>query len=141
MTKHSSRSELTLTGCLSLRTSSQGSKSERLQPCLRLKGGEVIFLHVDGENPFEEPTLRDLLGSQVQVTGKMKHHTLVLSPENLVILKDEVDTPTQENKKTSATESTKEFPEPDNTQVLPHGSKSETNGDQSIPDSEPEKNP
>ena len=127
----------TAMGVLALHVHFQGSKSERLQPCLEPDGGEVIFLHVDGENPFEEPTLRDLLGSRVQVTGTMKRHTLVLSADDIVILDDDAEALTQEDEDISVTESTEEFPEPDDAQAIPEGSESQTNGDQSVPDTEP----
>ena len=140
MIKRSSNQEVTITGCLGLHINNQGSKSERLQPCLEPDSGEMIFLHVDGENPFEESTLRDLLGSRVRVTGTMKRHTLVLSAEDVVILDDDAEALTQEDEETSVTESTEQSPEPDDAQAIPQGSESQTNGDQSVPDSEPDRN-
>ncbi len=140
MTQGSSGSAMTITGCLSLQVNNPGSKAERLQPCLESDSGEVIFLHVDGENPFEEPTLRDLLGSRVRVTGTMKRRTLVLSAEDIVILDDDVEALTQEDEATSVTESSEESAEPHDAQAIPQGSESQTNGDQSMPGSEPDRN-
>ncbi len=140
MTESETVDTTTAMGVLALHVHFPGSKSERLQPCLEPDGGEVIFLHVDGENPFEEPTLRDLLGSRVRVTGTMKRHTLVLSAEDIVILDDDAEALTQEDEETSVTESTEESPEPDDAQAIPQGSESQTNGDQSMPGSEPDRN-
>jgi hypothetical protein len=101
---------MTTTGLLSLHINNQGSRSERLQPCLEADGDEVLFLHVDGENPFEEPTLRDLLGRRVRLTGTIKRHTLVLSAEDIVILDDDLESLTTEDEQTSATEPPEESP-------------------------------
>ena len=137
MTESATVDTTTAMGVLALHLRFQGSKSERLQPCLELDGGEVIFLHVDGENPFEEPTLSDLLGSRVRVTGTMKRHMLALSVEDIVILDDDIEALTQEGEETSVTESTEESPEPDDAQAVQQGSESETKSDQSVPGSEP----
>ena len=97
MTESETVDTTTAMGVLALHVHFQGSKSERLQPCLEPDGGEVMFLHVEGENPFEEPTLRDLLGSRVRVTGTMKRCTLVLSAGDIVILDDADNTSTGAN--------------------------------------------
>jgi len=87
----------TSSGVLALRLHYRGSRSERLQAFLDPDSGESIPVHVDGENPFEEPTLRGLLGSRVRLTGTMKRQTLVVSAEDIVILENADNTSTVAN--------------------------------------------
>ena len=109
MTELNIKRTVTYSGVLALRLHYQGSKSERLQPFLDPDSGESISVHVDGENPFEEPTLRGLQGSRVRLTGTMKRQTLVLSAEDIVILDDADNTSTVANEAQDETTKGEEF--------------------------------
>lgn len=61
-----------------------GSKSEGLYPVLVLEDGEKMLVHVDGDNPFTEPTLHAFIDKKVIVTGIFEKGRLVTNPANII---------------------------------------------------------
>lgn len=70
-------------GKVELRQLKAGSKSEHLGPVLVDASGGARPLHLKGENPFEEPTLRGLAGMRVSVRGRLRAGVLIVAPEDL----------------------------------------------------------
>lgn len=69
-----------LEGVVVLALLAAGSKSEREGPALLLPDGRHVQVHVVDDTPFEEPTLRGLVGVHVRVKGKWRNGTLRVVP-------------------------------------------------------------
>lgn len=60
------------TGRVAFHPVAEGSRSERQAPVLLGEDGRTYLLHLIGENPFEQPTLRRLAGRRVSVSGNFR---------------------------------------------------------------------
>jgi len=56
----------------------QGTKSESWQPFAVLQNGQIIRLHMQGDNPFENETLRSLHGRYCEFAGQLDQRKNVL---------------------------------------------------------------
>jgi hypothetical protein len=69
-----------------------GSKSEHERPMVIDDVGAPHRVHVIGDNPFEEGSLRGLVGQRVRAEGTMRGETLRVSPDALVVLPPPTET-------------------------------------------------
>ncbi len=75
-----------LEGTVALAPVLAGSRSEREAVVLRADDGRVHRLHLEGDQPFEQPGLRALLGRRVRVRGRWRNRVLRVSPADLQAL-------------------------------------------------------
>lgn len=70
-------------GTLVRRVFDAGTRAERRGFAIVEDGGAETPVHVIGDNPFESPTLRPLLGQRVCASGTMRGRTLRITAEAL----------------------------------------------------------
>ncbi len=76
-------------GRVELRRLDAGSRSEREAPVVVDDSGVAVPVHVLGDNPFELPTLRALLGARVRARGSWRNETLRVEPEAIDVISHE----------------------------------------------------
>jgi len=59
----------TLTGKVVLKRVNEGSKSESDGFFIAIDGGREVRIELDGEEPFEQTTLKSLVGKSCEATG------------------------------------------------------------------------
>lgn len=70
-------------GILAERVFDVGTRAERRGFAIVDDGGVEMPVHVVGDNPFESPTLRGLIGHRVVASGTMRGKTLRVGPDAL----------------------------------------------------------
>lgn len=78
-----SGTSVTLEGVVELATVAAGSRSEHRAPLLRDDEGRCYRLLLAGENPFEQPTLRGLVGRRVRLRGSWRNNVVRIDSRTL----------------------------------------------------------
>ncbi len=58
------------TGIIKFKLSNEGSKSEKMTPFIKEKDGSVTEIYKNGDNPFDNESLKNYEGMEVKITGK-----------------------------------------------------------------------
>ncbi len=74
---------MSIEGVLVERVFDAGTRAERRGFAVVDDAGVETPVHVVGDNPFESPTLRQLLGSRIATSGAMRGRTLRVTSEAL----------------------------------------------------------
>jgi hypothetical protein len=74
-----------LSGTLAWKRVLAGSRSEHDAPVLVGDDGRSYRLLLVGENPFEQPTLRELVGRRLRVRGVWRNGVVRVTPEELTV--------------------------------------------------------
>ena len=77
------RNNITLTGEVTLQTTSRGSKSEHEAVMLESKGKHFI-LRRKGGNPFYDPEMINLVGKRIKAKGDLLEHIFILEDWEIV---------------------------------------------------------
>ena len=80
---------LAVSGVLETRIFGADSRSEHEAIVLRDDEGRCYRLHVVGDHPFEQPTLRGLLGARVDAQGEWRNGVLRVTPGGIQAASDD----------------------------------------------------
>lgn len=84
------------TGIIEFILSNVGSKSEKMQPFLKEEDGNLVEVFKEGDNPFNNDTLKEYEGKKVTITGEENEYGLfVIDTINVVEEKTAVENETK----------------------------------------------
>lgn len=75
------------TGVLVFEKESENTRSEKIAPFIEKKDGSKIRIHIIGDNPFENQSLKNFQGQVISVSGTMRNGTLRVEKQNLFLAK------------------------------------------------------
>ncbi len=73
----------TVTGRVEEATVQAGSKSEHVAPVVFESPDAAVRVYVIGDNPFDDESLRELLGVRVRLTGTWRNGVVRVKPQDL----------------------------------------------------------
>ena len=99
------------TGIIEFILSNVGSKSEKMQPFLKEEDGNLVEVFKEGDNPFNNDTLKEYEGKKVTVTGEENEYGVFIIDTVEVIEDNENSTEKEAPVQKAAVEIIAETPE------------------------------
>ena len=78
------------TGIIEFILSNVGSKSEKMQPFLKEEDGNLVEVFKEGDNPFNNDTLKEYEGKKVTVTGEENEYGLFII-DTIEVIEEKAD--------------------------------------------------